>query len=737
MSGTLTCPTPEQLRLLSSGLLPSAEAADVERHVEGCAACAGRLVEELARDPLFATLREPATRSLAVPEPPFVENLLAKLRALTPPPAPGGGAAPDVGAEACGYLTPPEAPGEIGRLGGYRVLAVLGRGGMGIVLRALDPQLGREVAIKVMRPDLAVNPAARERFLREARAAAGLKNDHVVTIHHVGEADVGGKAVPFLVMELLPGESLERRLKREKRLPPEEVTRLGREAALGLKAAHARGLVHRDVKPDNIWLEDVDGGPPRVKLLDFGLARLADGDSVTRPGSVLGTPAYMAPEQADGARVDARADLFSLGVVLYRVLTGTNPFDRGELMATLSALASVDPEPPNKARPDVPAALSGVVMRLLVKAPERRTASAEQLLRELTPLGARTAALPVAPPLATPVQPRRRRQRLGGRFLAYFLGGLGLFLVLYWWAVAAGVFESKRSDEASEGPEKKGPKAEDVFPRVTPAQVLAAIAADLRQAHEDDRPFYRYLTTVNLRPVTEEERPSEALSLIRSTMDEVNLHAGPGERRAFFGLLPLEDARHKDAQERCAFGVYRFDLRRIKAPDGPSWDEKDWADFLRRYPYGLDQTKAEDADVKRLATDIKQMTDGKLVHLRLDWFVWALPDNPSPLAFEPPQPGPRLPYRRQAGFGKTGDKLIEKYAKEPVGLKKAAVELGLDDPDRARELLRKDKELCQGCGLTQFLVGGFVDRTAWSSRDRGTSPFQDVAAALGLGAAAR
>src|SRR5262249_36664583 len=197
--------------------------------------------------------------------------------------------------EARDFLAPPQEAGEIGRLAGFRVLRRLGRGGMGIIFLAEDSGLRRPVALKVLGPDLARRPEAAERFLREARAAAALRHDHVVTIYQVGEADTPAGRVPFLAMELLEGASLEATLAER---PPAlaEAIRIGREVAEGLAVAHESGLIHRDVKPDNIWLEAPRG---RVKLLDFGLARAVQCETqLTARGVVVGTPAYMAPEQA-------------------------------------------------------------------------------------------------------------------------------------------------------------------------------------------------------------------------------------------------------------------------------------------------------------------------------------------------------------------------------------------------------------------------------------------------------
>jgi hypothetical protein len=257
---------------------------------------------------------------------------------------------------------------------------------MGVVFRAEDPQLGRPVALKALLPGMAAIASARERFLREARAAAALKHDHVVTIHQVGE----DRGVPFLAMELLEGEPLDARLQREGGLPVAEVLRIGRETAEGLAAAHARGLVHRDIKPDNLWLESrgeegPSTGRSRVKLLDFGLARAAGGEShLTQSGLIVGTPEYMAPEQAQGGPVDGRCDLFG---------------QRG------------------RDAPGVPPALSELILRLLAKEPEGRPASAAAVVAALAALEGYRAPAPSSgpptmappPPLPSPHGPRRRK----------------------------------------------------------------------------------------------------------------------------------------------------------------------------------------------------------------------------------------------------------------------------------------------------------------------------------------
>jgi serine/threonine protein kinase len=275
------------------------------------------------------------------------------------------------------FLGPPQEPGELGTVGGYRLLKVLGRGGMGLVFEALDPHLGRLVALKVMRPSLAAKTLARQRFLREARAMAAVEHDHVAPVYHVGE-DHG---VPFLAMPLLRGESLQQRLDRCRALSIAEAFRIGRQVAAGLAAAHARGLIHRDIKPDNIWLE---AETDRVKILDFGLARAAEGDTtLTHAGTVMGTPKYMSPEQALGQEVDARSDLFSLGSVLYRLLGGQAPYSGDSVTAVLVSVALNTPQPLQELNPQVPPALAEVIERLMHKAPAQRYQSAQEVIAAL------------------------------------------------------------------------------------------------------------------------------------------------------------------------------------------------------------------------------------------------------------------------------------------------------------------------------------------------------------------
>ena len=233
---------------------------------------------------------------------------------------------------------------KLGRLGSFGVRSVLGCGGMGAVFEAFDDHLLRSVALKVMKPKVAKRPDARERFLREARSAAKIRHDNVVTIHQVGDEN----GIPFIAMDLLKGETLDHYLKEKGEISIELAVRIGREIAEGLQAAHAEGLIHRDIKPANIWLEMPKG---RVKILDFGLARQEHGDSqLTESGAAVGTPAYMPPEQARGV-ADRRADLFGLGCVLYQMLTGQMPFAGKDALAVLASIMVETPVPAKERNP--------------------------------------------------------------------------------------------------------------------------------------------------------------------------------------------------------------------------------------------------------------------------------------------------------------------------------------------------------------------------------------------------
>jgi serine/threonine protein kinase len=287
--------------------------------------------------------------------------------------APESPKAADSWATWAGSSEPPKV--QIGR---YTILHALGSGGMGVVYKALDPQLQRPVAIKVPRFDGAEQGAqkARLRFLREARAAAAIRHPHVCPIHDVGEQE----GVPYVVMAFVEGYSLAEQLAEHGFADCRRAVRLAREIAEALAAVHAHGIIHRDLKPGNILLD----GAGQPLLTDFGLSRFErDTERLTEEGALTGTPAYMAPEQARRGKVDARSDLFSLGTVLYEIFTGQLPFKGDDPMAQLTALALLDPTPPAELNPNLPPDLAELVMQLLTKDPEERPESAQEVVERL------------------------------------------------------------------------------------------------------------------------------------------------------------------------------------------------------------------------------------------------------------------------------------------------------------------------------------------------------------------
>jgi serine/threonine protein kinase/formylglycine-generating enzyme required for sulfatase activity len=276
---------------------------------------------------------------------------------------------------------------------------------MGVVFQAEDPRLGRLCAVKAMLPRVASKPGMKERFLREARAAAQVEHDHIIPVYQVDE----DRGVPYIAMPFLKGMSLEDWIRKEQKVNPggtkvAEILSVGLQIASGLAAAHERGLIHRDIKPANIWLDASASG--RVKILDFGLARLSENageQDLTPSGAIVGTPAYMAPEQARGERLDARADLFSLGVILYRLCTGRLPFLGKDLLSTLTALAKDTPAAPHWLNPAVPQPLSELVMKLLEKEADNRMASAHDVLKAIQAIQQGCAESEAAPTSDSPV----------------------------------------------------------------------------------------------------------------------------------------------------------------------------------------------------------------------------------------------------------------------------------------------------------------------------------------------
>jgi urea transport system substrate-binding protein len=420
--------------------LPADELVAFEKHLDECAPCRAVLAQlEVERAGAAGTPPEAAQGDTRAMLPPGAETAQKQGAATQPAPTSAMSLPLPAGQRLYEFLEPAAEKDEIGRLGSYRILRLLGAGGMGMVFEAEDLGLQRRVALKLLRPEMAADLQNRERFLREARAAAGVPHDHIVTIYQVGQVN----DVPFLAMQYLEGRNLENHLVEVEKLELSEVLRVAREIAEGLAAAHAHGLIHRDIKPSNIWLERPAGEPGvasscgRVKILDFGLARRDSGVSrLTETGMIVGTPGYMSPEQARSLPLDHRSDIFSLGCVLYWMLTGAIPFDGENTLAVLSALALDPPRPVEELNAEVPLPLAALIHQMLEKNPANRPTSARAVADYLHAL--EQGRSPEQPPPSLP--PRASASKQGppsGRRRTLVLGGAAavalLALLLTFW----------------------------------------------------------------------------------------------------------------------------------------------------------------------------------------------------------------------------------------------------------------------------------------------------------------
>jgi eukaryotic-like serine/threonine-protein kinase len=359
--------------------------------------------------------------------------------------------------------------------GRYTIIARLGSGSMGTVYRARQHAMGREVAIKILRGDRAIDDNAKARFLREARANSLLASPNTVTVFDFGQSESGEF---YLAMELLEGESLGQRLTRVGRLPIPVAVDAARQALRSLSEAHAKGIIHRDLKPDNLFFARVltsasapgDHHEEIVKVLDFGIAKMVrDGDEPmgvveTQAGTVFGTPRYMSPEQAQGKTLDPRTDLYSLGVIVYQMLTGRPPFTDNDAVVVMARHIKSIPRRPNDVNPEanIPKELEDVVMRALSKDPAERQASADVLAGELlaaleaqgaTTSGVRASVTNVAgirvpdsmrpPPVSLP-PPRSTKKTLGGVPIALVAAALPVIVLV----AASGVYLGMRSGTA-------------------------------------------------------------------------------------------------------------------------------------------------------------------------------------------------------------------------------------------------------------------------------------------------
>lgn len=358
------------------------------------------------------------------------------------------------------FLAPTDDPHMLGRFAGYEISGVIGCGGMGIVLKGFDSALNRYAAIKVLSPHYASSSAARQRFAREAQAAAAVVHDNVIAIHGVDEFN----QLPYLVMPYVKGESLQKRIDRAAPLAVTEILRIASQAAKGLAAAHDQGLVHRDIKPGNILLP---AKVERVIITDFGLARAADDASLTRSGVIAGTPQYMSPEQAKGDPIDHRSDLFSLGSVMYAMCTGHPPFRAESPYGILRRITDHEPRPIREINPDIPFWLEGVVNRLLSKKIADRYTSGVEVGSLLEDCLAHVQH-PTQVPLPSSIPKPKRKTAL--LWATAIVGTVAITSTIFWWPT---LVDRGKPDQA----DVRSSVSEDNLPKTSKFQTASDVPA--------------------------------------------------------------------------------------------------------------------------------------------------------------------------------------------------------------------------------------------------------------------
>ncbi|MEM8671603.1 MAG: protein kinase [Planctomycetota bacterium] len=350
--------TPDQLTDFLNGNLADRDEQVLTQHLDECSTCAESLQRLAADDVHWQQAGKMLGPSPTLNE---IHQTTASLPLST--------------RQVLELLGPTDDPKSMGRLGSFEVIGVIGSGAMGVVLKAEDPTLDRIVAVKVMNPSLASSGVARVRFEREAKAAAAIQHSNVVAIHSVSEF----RDVPYLVMPLVKGESLQRRIDRNGPSSLTELLRIGYQIAAALAAAHRQGVIHRDIKPSNILVAE---GVEKAMLADFGLARAIDDATMTRSGTITGTPEYMSPEQARGEVIGFSSDLFGLGSVLYALAAGHAPFRAQTTYGVIRRIIDTKPIPVRQLNPEFPEWLDVLIDKLHAKDPEERP-SADQTVRWL------------------------------------------------------------------------------------------------------------------------------------------------------------------------------------------------------------------------------------------------------------------------------------------------------------------------------------------------------------------
>ena len=413
----------ESLQLVLGDHADHPDYETVIAHLNECNHCQQRLDDLAARPSWWDNSRRylsdlPET---SVPDLPGMENLVtAQIEE-----------SPDAGlADVQAFLEPPRHPEMLGRVGKYEIEREIGRGGMGIVLKGFDSELNRPVAVKLLAPHLASSGTARQRFVREGRAAAAVVHENVVAIYGI---ETNGP-LPSIVMPYISGLSLQQYVDERGALDAVDVVRIGIQVASGLAAAHAQGLVHRDIKPGNIILENEIN---RVQITDFGLARAAHDANLTRSGIIAGTPSFMSPEQALSECIDHRSDLFSLGSVLYFAATGQLPFRASTPLGVLQQVCNRSPLRPRDANAQIPQQLEMVIEKLLAKSADERFCNATELQQYLNEYLAhlQQPTIKKAPRrLVTPFARQRRRVFWGrvGKYAAVPLALSVLVMAMVW-----------------------------------------------------------------------------------------------------------------------------------------------------------------------------------------------------------------------------------------------------------------------------------------------------------------
>ena len=419
---------------------------DVEAHLEYCTVCQSQLAKLAADEQLWTRA---ASHLSTIEEIELPKQLAARLNNSSSfvvptfsdePAASGPFTAESPDSSWTRILDPPSHPEMLGRIDQFEVDAKIGEGGMGIVLKGFDRELNRAVAIKVLSPHLAVNGTARKRFAREAESAAAVMHPNVVPIYSVNKSTDR----PYIVMQLVPGHSLQSLVAEKGPLEPKEIVRISMQIASGLAAAHKQGLIHRDVKPGNILIEhDVS----RAMITDFGLARAVDDAGMTQTGWLAGTPHYMSPEQSKGDELDARTDLFSLGSLMYFLATGREPFRGDKPYVVIQKIITQQPTHPSQINSEIPPALAEIIEKLLEKDPKDRFASANVVFETLQEYLAYLQQPTKLRPPKRILTARRKRRRA-------WLGGLGLAIALTGISLLAWVLTSKPTNpiEPPNGP---------------------------------------------------------------------------------------------------------------------------------------------------------------------------------------------------------------------------------------------------------------------------------------------